>query len=245
MRQIIPSLPATFKQVLCQALLRVLPAIAPEGKARHNTAMDRVLALAACSGRAEVALAAPELPAPAVVALASPSPRADLLLKGVALLLEAANLEASGVQLVVATRGPGSFTGIRNTLACTLGLARGLDVPAHAFSSLLAQAARCRPGRLLAAQPARKGLAYVQEFEYHQGWVEAGEVAVRPLAWLREQSLPVVAPAGLPLLPGTPTAAGERTTAEALLLLAQWLDAPDPASLEPLYVEAFVPMGTR
>lgn len=207
--------------------------------------MERVLALAGCSGRAEVALSAPELPAPAVVALTSPSPRADLLLKGVALLLEAANLHPSGVQRVVATRGPGSFTGIRNTLACTLGLACGLGVPAHAFSSLLAQAARCRPGRLLAAQPARKGLAYVQEFEYQEGWVEANEVEVRPLTWLREQGLPVVAPPGLPLLPGTPTAAAERTTAEALLVLAQRLDAPDPTTLEPFYVEAFVPMEAR
>lgn len=201
--------------------------------------MATILALSGCGGRAEVALAAPSLPAPSLVALASPSPRSDLLLRGAAMLLEAAGLGPGELQLVVATRGPGSFTGIRNTLACALGLAAGAGVPAHAFSSLLAQAARCADGEVLAAQPARKGAVYVQAFRWEGAWQPITEPTIRPVAWLASQTLPVVAPAGLALPEGTPLARVRLTTAEALLVLARALQTPDASTLQPLYLEDF------
>lgn len=199
--------------------------------------MKTVLALSACAVRAEVALAAPGLPAPSLVALASPSPRGNLLLKGVETVLLAAGLSLSQVELIVATRGPGSFTGIRNTLACVLGLSQALGVPAHGFSSLLAQAARTSVPRLLAVQPARKGYVYVQEFVRHQAWEPASQVRVEPHSWLSQQTLPVVAPVGLPLPTGPSPAPVRWSTAEALLELAQQLSQPEPETLQPSYVE--------
>jgi len=157
------------------------------------------------------------------------------------MVLEAASLRAEDLELIVATRGPGSFTGIRNTLACVLGLAAGAGVPAHAFSSLLAQAARCREPEVLAVQPARKGAVYVQTLRRDRTWQPLTEPSVRSITWLANQRLPVVAPAGFPLPEGTPVAVTQRTTAEALLSLAQELEAPDPSTLRPFYLEEFPP----
>ena len=154
------------------------------------------------------------------------------------LLLRAAGLERSQIEGVVATRGPGSFTGVRVALATASGLALALHIPARGYSSLLAQAARSELGDVLAVQPARRGFVYAQPFIRRGGRpVALSEPEVLPLASLAEASLPVVAPVGLTLPSAARLAPTVRGTAEALLELAATAEAGEDAPLVPLYLE--------
>lgn len=176
--------------------------------------------------------------APGVVALAGPVPRSELVMSAVDLLLRAAELDRTGLTRVLATRGPGSFTGVRVALATAEGLAAALGVPATGVPSLLAQAARCEGERCLAVQPARRGQVYAQPFRSLAGvWEPDGEPHVVATADLAGAAVPVVAPAGLDLPPGTPVAATRFTTAEALLALAGQMPAGGLDTLAPLYLE--------
>jgi tRNA threonylcarbamoyladenosine biosynthesis protein TsaB len=198
------------------------------------------LALVGCGPRLEVALWSETMPAPALVALAGPTPRSDLIMGAVDLLLRAAGLDSRDLGVVGATRGPGSFTGIRVALATAQGLAMGLGIPAHGVPSLLVLAHRSADPRCLAVQPARRGFVYAQPFA-RQGerCAPTGDPKILPVADLAGSELPVVAPAGLALPDGTPTISSRCTTAEALLeLLAS--EPPQPTDLDslvPLYLE--------
>jgi tRNA threonylcarbamoyladenosine biosynthesis protein TsaB len=197
-----------------------------------------VLAIAACGPRLEIALASPAAGAVGVVALAGPTPRSELVMAGVDLLLRAAGLERSAIEGVVATRGPGSFTGVRVALATAHGLAMALGIEAHGYSSLLAQAARTNEPECLAVQPARRGSVYAQPFTRRGGLPEAaGRPSVMALADLSASGPPVVAPPGLALPVATPAAPAPISTAEALLELLASEARPDPATLTPLYLE--------
>lgn len=197
-----------------------------------------MLAIAACGPRLELALLSPAALAPGLVALAGPTPRSELVMMGVDLLLRAANLDRAALEGVVATRGPGSFTGVRVALATAQGLALALGIPAHGYSSLLAQAARVRVPECLAVQPARRGSVYVQPFARRDMRLDAlDEARVVPVASLAEFRLPVVAPVGVTLPAGTPVAAAAVGTAEALLDLLAHEERPDPGTLTPLYLE--------
>lgn len=198
-----------------------------------------MLALLGCAGRVEVALASPSLAAPSLVALASRQPRANLLLLAVHQVLQAAEMKIADVDLVVATAGPGSFTGIRNTLACAWGLAQACQLPVHGFSSLAVQAARTHEAEVLAVQPARKGFLYAQPFAWHQGWAPTAPIRVVRVEELATQHLPVVSPPGLTLPDDVTLAPTWRTPAEALLELGLQLENPDKSTLVPCYVEAF------
>ncbi len=199
--------------------------------------MKTALAVAACGPRLELALAS-GAGAAGVVALAGPTPRSELVMAAVDLLLRAAALERGAIGGVVATRGPGSFTGVRVALATAQGLAMALGVPAHGYSSLLAQAARSDAPECLAVQPARRGFAYAQRHARGAARPEPlEEPRIVALGELAASDLPVVAPAGLALAAGTPLAAVSRTTAEALLALFAQEREPDPATLTPMYLE--------
>lgn len=153
------------------------------------------------------------------------------------LLFRASGLEARELGVVVATRGPGSFTGIRVALATAQGLATALQIDCYGVPSLLVQASRAS-GPCVAVQPARRGLVYAQTFASPAGLPEPqGPIETRPLAFLAGLALPVVGPAGLHLPPGTPLAATTNSTAEALLAFARSaaLDGSWPAV--PLYAE--------
>jgi tRNA threonylcarbamoyladenosine biosynthesis protein TsaB len=157
---------------------------------------------------------------------------------GIDLLLRAAGLGQADLDGVVATRGPGSFTGVRVALATAQGLGLALGIPAHGYSSLLAQAARTEVAGCLAAQPARRGSVYVQAFARAEAGLAAIDAPrVAPVATLANADLPVVAPPGVALPPETPIAAARIGTAEALLELLALEKHPDPRTLTPLYLE--------
>lgn len=180
----------------------------------------------------------PGSPAPSLIALAGPVPRSELVVAAVDLALRAAGLERRDLGAVLATRGPGSFTGVRVTLATALGLARALGIPGRGVPSLLVQAGRTDAPECLAAQPSRRGWAYVQRFRRDDaGPVADGAVEIVELGSLAGTVVPVIADAGLALPPGTRRAPALRTSAEALLTLAESLPADDGETLAPLYVE--------
>ncbi|HPS79147.1 MAG TPA: tRNA (adenosine(37)-N6)-threonylcarbamoyltransferase complex dimerization subunit type 1 TsaB [Thermoanaerobaculaceae bacterium] len=201
--------------------------------------MIATLAIVGCGPRLEVALQAPGMAAPAVIALTGPTPRSDLIMAAVDLLLRAADLKRSEIGRVVATRGPGSFTGIRVALATAQGLGLALGIQAVGVTSLLAQALRVQAGECLAVQPARRGQVYAQVFvQQPEGWSPAADPGVVLVESLIESNLPVVSPAGLALPPGTPIAPTIGTAAEALLTLDEdrfpgGLDTLSPFYLEP------------
>lgn len=173
-----------------------------------------------------------------LVALAGDTPRSDLIVAAVDLLLRAAGLAPPQLGAVVVTRGPGSFTGIRVALATAQGITFGVGVPAHGFSSLLTQAARTLTAEVLAVQPARRGEVYAQPFSRRNGVpYPTAEPHVRPLTSLATSSLPVIAPDGLELPLHTPRAAPHCTTVEGLLHLAASFPGGDADVLVPLYVQ--------
>ena len=204
--------------------------------------MRTVLAIVGCGPRLEVALAAPGMSAPALVALAGPTPRSDLIVAAVDLLLRSAALASDAIEAVAASRGPGSFTGLRVALATAQGLALARGLPAHGFPSLAVQAARTSVRPCLAAQPARRGHVWVQRFESAEpdgaaSPLAASPLAVAALADLVASDVPVVAAVGVELPPGTPVASAPRTAAEALLALAHHHVTFDASTLLPLYAE--------
>jgi tRNA threonylcarbamoyl adenosine modification protein YeaZ len=162
------------------------------------------------------------------------------------LLFRAAGLEARELGAVVATRGPGSFTGIRVALATAQGLATALQIDCYGIPSLLVQAWRAG-GPCVAVQPARRGLVYAQPFARSADLPESqGPIETRPLASLAESALPVVGPAGLHFPPGTPLAATTSSTAEALLAFARSAALHGSWPAVPLYAEepaAVAPSG--
>ncbi|MEP0773873.1 MAG: tRNA (adenosine(37)-N6)-threonylcarbamoyltransferase complex dimerization subunit type 1 TsaB [Acidobacteriota bacterium] len=200
--------------------------------------VDSVLAISACGPRLEVALRHEPGATVSLIALAGPAPRSDVIIAAVDLLLRSAGLAPGQLDAVVATRGPGSFTGVRVALATAQGIARGAGIPAHGFSSLLAQATRTSAGQVLAVQPARRGEVYAQLFTRRGGFPEAaGEILVMAVSALADSEVPVIAPSGLTLPAGVPMAPSGMSAAEALLTLVEGLAGCDEATLVPTYVE--------
>ncbi len=202
---------------------------------------DRVtatLAIVGCGPRLEVGLEVGGVGAPGLVGLIGPTPRSDLVMAAIDLLLRGAGIERDAVTGVASTRGPGSFTGIRVALATAQGLAMALGARAHGFSSLEAQAARTTGSGCLAVQPARRGHVYAQSFARDGANLRAtDEPRVIEILELAGAALPVVAPSGLELPPGTPLAVTDRTVVEALLGLFAREARPDPDTLAPIYLE--------
>jgi tRNA threonylcarbamoyladenosine biosynthesis protein TsaB len=74
------------------------------------------------------------------VSLGVRSRHAESLLPALEFLLRAGRLGRRDIEGIVVGAGPGSFTGVRVAAATARGLAHGLAVPLHAFSSLAALA---------------------------------------------------------------------------------------------------------
>jgi tRNA threonylcarbamoyl adenosine modification protein YeaZ len=196
------------------------------------------LGIVACGPRLELALAGDLLAAPGLVALAGPTPRSDLIVAAIDLLLAGAGLRRDSLDGVAATRGPGSFTGVRVGLATALGIARALGLPARAFDSLTVQATRCAEDQVIAVQPARRGHVYAQRFlRSAQRFDPVGPPEVVSLASLSGVAIPVAAPAGIELAVGTIRATALCTAAEAVLRLFSAEPDAAPETLIPIYHE--------
>jgi tRNA threonylcarbamoyl adenosine modification protein YeaZ len=151
-------------------------------------------------------------------------------------LVEDAGLTADAIGEIVVSRGPGSFTGIRAGLATAKGLQAAVGAKILAFDSLLMLAARCDSGgRVWGAQPGRRGEVYARHFEISedgppQPLTEIEIVTIEDASdigpWVAAEALD---------LGGLDRAEPSRSSAEALLRLAELEVAPDAA--EPLYVE--------
>lgn len=194
------------------------------------------LAIVACGPQLEVALRCGLDDHASLVRLAGGSRRSMLLLAAADLLVEDAGLGPEGVEQVVISRGPGSFTGIRSGVATAEGLAAATGAEVLAYDSLLAQAARCGPvPRVWCAQPGRRGEVYAQPF------VVAGDHAPEALGKIEVLAVDGLADRGPWIGPETLDLGGAvrvvpvRSAAEALLALVEWGAGSQPVT--PLYVE--------
>jgi len=193
------------------------------------------LALVTCGPQMEVALGAPCLVSDSVVRLGGISPRSTLVLAAVDLLVEDAGIEPSAIGTIVASRGPGSFTGIRAGLATAMGLAAATGAACVAYDSLTMLAARCNTNQTVwTAQPGRRSEVYARRFEVRLDRPPVGSaIEILSVDALGDRG-PWVAAESLDL--GTvPSAAVARGSAEALLWLWRLGVRSDP--VEPLYVE--------
>lgn len=131
-------------------------------------------------------------------------------------------LPASGLEAVVVTTGPGSYTGLRAGMAAGLGLAHAAGLPLHGLGSLEATAhsASSDPEAILAVVDAGRGAAYVGRFGWAEGGLRAGGPAERlTLEELsaRSLSLATLDRIGLPgVEPGDPARALARAVPAAL-----------------------------
>jgi tRNA threonylcarbamoyladenosine biosynthesis protein TsaB len=91
---------------------------------------------------------------------------AEVLAPMVADVMREAALEFSGLERIVVTTGPGTFTGLRIGLSFARGLGLALGIPVTGVDSLTAIAANCGAGEfpLLVAADAGNGQAYVAAF---------------------------------------------------------------------------------
>lgn len=135
----------------------------------------------------------------AELVLQSPGTTSRRLLADVRDLLRARNLEPADLDLLVASLGPGSFTGVRITLAAMKGLAFALGKPLVGVPSLTALA---RPlfGRgvpTLVALDARRAEVYAAAFTSDGAPILApAALSAREVA----EALLAVVPAGMPIL---------------------------------------------
>jgi tRNA threonylcarbamoyladenosine biosynthesis protein TsaB len=193
-------------------------------------------ALVTCGPQVEVALQSPDLRVPSLVRLASARPNTSLLLAALDLLFEDAGVEQGSLELVLVSRGPGSFTGIRAGLASAAGLAAGTGAQVRAYGSLTMQAARVAgSNEVWAAQPGRRGEIYARPFRISSELVPTAVGDLRILPVDRLGQLGPWAAADAMELSEVARAPVCRSAAEALL----HLDRAGLASEEvaPLYVE--------
>ncbi|MEW5773670.1 MAG: tRNA (adenosine(37)-N6)-threonylcarbamoyltransferase complex dimerization subunit type 1 TsaB [Thermodesulfobacteriota bacterium] len=190
----------------------------------------------------------------AALSLDAPGRHNEVLAPAVERLMRLADVAPADLSGVACVRGPGSFTGVRMTLAFSLGLARAASLPLAGLDYLPILAEACAPlldGTLAVLTRARRGQVYVQPFAAPGG---------RPLAAPRAAALKAL-PGLLAGLPAPLRLAGggateNRAELAGLLPGVQVLDAawdhPLPAVLarlacaaayssapiEPLYLRA-------
>lgn len=192
----------------------------------------------------------------AAVVRDAPSRHNAVLAPAVDRLLRDQGLAARDLAGVACVRGPGSFTGLRMSLAFALGLARGANLPLAGLEHLLLIAAGCVPllsgtGTLVVLTHSRRRQVYAQAF------AGSDAAALGPVLAAGLDRLPALL-AGLPG-PLRLVGSGATENREALAVLlpgAGFLDpalgAPTPAALaraacaatyspspiEPLYLRA-------
>ena len=96
-----------------------------------------------------------------------PGASVTVLAPAIARILAAHRIATTNLGGIAAVCGPGSFTGLRITLATVAGLGMGAQIPMAGLElhRLLAAQVPC-PGRLWVAPYARAHLGYAQRFEH-------------------------------------------------------------------------------
>lgn len=194
------------------------------------------MAISTCGPQLEVAFTADAAGPASLVRLRAGRPRSTLVLAAIDLLVENAGLTAGDLELIVVSRGPGSFTGIRAGLATAAGLAAATGADCLAYDSLMMHAGRCSgPGAVWAAQPGRRGEVYGCAFEFQTSGIPrpVGDVEVLRVDDLGDRG-PWVAAEDLDI-GGARWADRIRSGAESLLMLEEMGAEAQP--LEPLYIE--------
>ncbi|RMD86723.1 MAG: tRNA (adenosine(37)-N6)-threonylcarbamoyltransferase complex dimerization subunit type 1 TsaB [Alphaproteobacteria bacterium] len=127
-----------------------------------------LLALDTTQASLVLALAADQGVEPMVVDEPMPRGQGDVLFARIADLLAAAGARMADLTRIACAIGPGSFTGVRISVAAARGLALALGVPVAGFSSLeiLARTVRDAAGGdvIVAAIASRGGMIFVQPF---------------------------------------------------------------------------------
>lgn len=104
------------------------------------------------------------------VVIGARSRHAESLLPALDFLMAGTRTARSEIRGIVVGAGPGSFTGVRVAAATARGLAAGLDVPLHAYSSLLALAVEAVVSHVVCAVfDARRGEVYAACYEREDG----------------------------------------------------------------------------
>ena len=105
---------------------------------------------------------------------------AESLLPAIDLALRMANVQRCALGAVIVGAGPGSFTGVRIAASTAKAIARALDLPLYAHSSLaLLAAGAAAPGRAVCALfDARRAEVYAACYRFGS----AGDTALRPCA---------------------------------------------------------------
>ncbi|MBF0286077.1 MAG: tRNA (adenosine(37)-N6)-threonylcarbamoyltransferase complex dimerization subunit type 1 TsaB [Magnetococcales bacterium] len=188
---------------------------------------------------------------------ASPAGHAGRLPEEAARLLEEAGWRASSLDLVVATLGPGSFTGVRIALGLAKGMALGCGVAVQGVSTLEAMAAgwEAPDGAWLAPTlDARRQEVYAALYRREGEGLRLldGPVCAHPEEWLArvraivpaaEQAQILWLGDGVPRMALPPEARIHPETTVDPLHLARWGAKmrlhggnDDPLLLEPLYL---------
>jgi tRNA threonylcarbamoyladenosine biosynthesis protein TsaB len=171
---------------------------------------------------------------------------AEALMPMVAAVLAEAHTVASDLDLIAATLGPGSFTGVRIAIAAARGLALATGAKLWGTDSLtvMAQTARAagletRGEAFAVAVDARRGMLYYALFDAEGGRLDGPSL-------LAPGDVPARLPAGL----STAVGSGAVLLAEAARGRGRLLDAalpdlePDAASLALLALAAKEPLPT-
>ena len=173
----------------------------------------------------------------------APAGFSHLLFGEIEALLARHSVKLDDIAGFASASGPGSFSGVRVSLACVKGLAEALGKPAFAVSNLQALARFGTAPLRAAVIDARRGDLYGAVYD-HAGRLVAGEVVAAPAAWLA--SLPPgveeFLTTGFPLVVDPPArviTAPHEMAAQITRIAAQRLsrgEASDPAALDANYV---------
>jgi tRNA threonylcarbamoyladenosine biosynthesis protein TsaB len=155
-------------------------------------------------------------------------------------VMQAAGLAFADLDRIAVTVGPGSFTGLRVSVAFAKGLASALDIPCVGVGSLEALAAE-EPGVTAAAIDAKRGQIYLQVFEDGRALMAPDalpvESAAARLAELRPTTL-IGSGASL-LAPVLPLATlNLRTAPDPAAIARIAAKVRSPAPVKPLYLRA-------
>jgi tRNA threonylcarbamoyl adenosine modification protein YeaZ len=205
----------------------------------------KILALEFSSSYRSMAIAETDGPGPGRILKSSHEPFTKASsVSLVERLLEAASVKPHEIGLLAVGLGPGSYTGIRSSLAIAQGFAFAHSIPAHGVSSLLLVAAQLaesgEEGDFALAADAQRKEAYMQQFRLGGGrWEAVSALSIIPIESFLVSGKQLAA---TEIIPGMP---GVRVVHPHAEVLARW---PLPNSfipaeqLEPIYLRevAFV-----